>query len=366
MNRRRAASLGLLALIVAGLSAGLVLAPRRTLPGAGDPVSYPLGEISVETRAGLVRVVDLRPEVMGTLFGIEAWAATEAVARRACAAAYERIAGLEALHSAWRGDSFLSRLNREAGRGEVALDPDTAFLLRESRKYWTLSEGAFDPSIAPLQRLWKPQRAIPAIPTEEEIAAILPLVGFDKVLLSPAGDRVRFAREGVAIDLGAIAKGYAADEAARAARTAGAIACRVNAGGNMMFVGAPPDAPEGFPVEIRDPRRGATDVLPGRSFRLRDRGIATSGNYERYTEAGGRRFSHILDPRTGWPITDAVVQVTVIAPDGTSADALSTSLAVLGPVKGLALAESLPDVEAFFVLPDGAMAATTGFPGGGR
>jgi thiamine biosynthesis lipoprotein len=350
--------------IATALLAGALL---HRSPAPSD--EYPAGRVLVEASTGGVRVTDVRSGVMGTLFGVEVHAGDEGTGRRACSVAYHRIAALEARLSHWREDSLLSRVNREAASRPVTVDADTFWLLESARYFHRISAGTFDPSIGPLLGLFKPFARLEAMPPDGEIALARALVGFDRVLLDPLTRAVRFAAPGMSIDLGAIAKGYAADEAVRVARSEGALACRVNAGGDMVAGGAPPGRPEGFETEIRDPRGDPAATLPGRTFDLRDRAAATSGNYERTTEIAGKRYSHILDPRTGRPVPDAVTQVTVMAPTGLEADALATALVVLGPESGLRLAQELPNVEALFLLPDGdgfRSVATTGFPGGRR
>lgn len=315
-------------------------------------------------------VVEGRIGVMGTRFDVEVDAPDDETGAAACRAAWDRIDGLEQAMSTWIEDSNLSRVNREAADRPVPVDEDTFAVLVRARELWRETGGAFDPTVGPLIALWRPLSELPAPPTDEEIAAALARVGYEDVELDPKNRTVRFARPGMRLDVGGIAKGYAADMAARAALGAGATAARINAGGDLTAVGSPRFSPGGFEVEIRDPAGGPEAILGGSAFLLLDRAAATSGNYERFTRIGDERFSHIVDPRTGRPVPDAVAQVTVIAKDGTTADALATALTVLGRVAGKALAERLPDVEALYVSrgADGRYErdGTSGFPGGGK
>jgi thiamine biosynthesis lipoprotein len=344
-------------------------APRITVP---PRPSYPPGEVQVERHGDCVRYLDMRLGVMGTRFVVEVAAPDPETARRACASAYRRIHDLELALSTWRDDSLLSRLNREPADTWVAVDPETDLLLREARRVFVLTGGAFDPTVGPLVSLWREAGRSGRLPDADALRAAAERVGFDdRVRLATDGSRrVRLLREGVALDLGGIAKGFAADVAAWAAVRHGATACRVNAGGDQgTAVGAPPWAPEGFPVRVRDPEGAEADGLPGFAFPLRGRGVATSGNYERFVTIGEQRYSHILDPRTGRPVENPVVQVTVLAATGTLADGLATGLVVAGREEGLALAESIPGVEALFVTrsgPDLEFHRTSGFPGGPR
>jgi thiamine biosynthesis lipoprotein len=364
--KRQTLRLFVLAVAIVGLTLFLTredLGPDREEGERKEP--YSTGTVWAEAQGDVFQVVDTRLAVMGTRFGVEVAAPDEGTGREACRVAYRRIAELEKAMSTWISDSLLSRVNREAAGRPVEVDAATFEVLRRAREYHRVSGGTFDPSIGPLLRVWVPLARLEAEPTDEEIAVARALVGFDRVSLDPETRTVRFAEEGMAIDVGAIAKGYAADEAARVAREAGALACRVTAGGDMVASGAPAWSSDGFEVEIRDPAGGESDFLAGRAFHAKDCGVATSGNYERYTEVGGKRYSHILDPRTGRPVPDAVVQVTVIARDGTEADALATALTVLGPVEGLQLVEGRPGVEALFIVREGEgfeEIASAGFP----
>jgi len=364
MSRTAALRLGLLALI-AGSIAFFYFRERPAEDDGAEP--YPVYSVTATRSGSAFRVVDRREPVMGTRFLVEVAAPDEATGRAACRAAYRKIRALESSMSTWIETSALSKLNREAGGDPIRVDPDTLSVLRRARDFWSLSGGAFDPTIGPLLAVWKPLATLEALPTAEAVDSARALVGYDGVEIDATAGTVRLARKGMSIDVGGIAKGYAADMAAREALRAGATACRVNAGGDLVALGAPPWNPEGFPVDVRDPDGGDADSLPGRSFHLIDRGVATSGNYARYTTVVGKRYSHILDPRTGRPVDDAVLQVTVIGTSGTEADALATALAVLGVEEGLRLAEGLPEVEALYLFrEDGEIrdAKTSGFPGG--
>jgi thiamine biosynthesis lipoprotein len=351
-----------LLLVAAALTVYAFRTGRRT-ETAAEP--YPAGTVRAETIEGGARVVDSRTGVMGTRFSVEAIAPDEATGREACRAAFRRIADLEAAMSTWRPDSVLSRVNREAADHPVEVDPDTFAVLTVAREICLASDRTFDPSVGPLLRVWKPLATLSTLPSDAEVAAARALVGYDGVLLDPKGLTVRFDRAGMSLDVGGIAKGYAADAAMAAALAVGATACRVNAGGDMVAGGRD----HVFEVEVRDPAGGEADALPGRGFTIETGGVATSGNYERYTEIAGKRYSHILDPRTGRPVTDAVAQVTVVAPSGILADAYATALVVLGPVEGKALAERTAGTEALFLVPEGGgyrQVATDGFPGEDR
>lgn len=367
MNGRSLLSLFLLLGISFSLAWYLIRRERGSLDTAETHES---SGMVIEKRGACWRAVDTRSGVMGSRFSIEVAAPDADIARSACAAGYARIQEIESRLSTWRPDSTLSRLNEAAHLRPFLVDDDTISVLIHAEEWFTMTGGAFDPTVGPIIELWRQSVAKADLPDEAVIDAALNCVGMKHVTLDAVAPAVSFKRPGVALDLGGIAKGYAAKAAVGAALDAGASACRVNAGGDHVAFGRPPWQPLGFPVTIRDPRGGPTDTLDGLSFFLDfEQSVATSGNYERFTEVDGRRYSHIIDPATGWPVENPVVQVTVVAVDGAEADALATAFTVLGVTKGMELARELPAVEALFIVArDGVLEriATDGFPGAHR
>jgi thiamine biosynthesis lipoprotein len=253
-----------------------------------------------------------------------------------------------ASHAAgFRQGSELYNLNQSAGDTQgFVISPILLDLLLKSQEAYRLTSGAFDPTVAPLVSAYDfgydkstGKKGTPHPLTPQQISALLPLVGFDKVSVDKAESRV-YLPSGMSIDLGAIAKGYAADLACqRVAENASGI--MVEIGGDIAIRGHKPDG-EPWRVAIADPRHPqqtlAELLLTG------DCGVATSGDYENYFEVNGIRLSHIIDPRTGLP-AQYMVSVTVVAPTGALADALATGIFVLGVDGGLNLAENLPGVE---------------------
>jgi len=205
-------------------------------------------------------------------------------------------------------------------------------------RFGRLTDGAFDVTYAPLRSLWREAQGRDAPPSQEDIRSTLRAVGYDKLVLLQRS--AMFAVPGMSVDLGGIAKGYAIDLAAQAMAEAGARSALVDIGGDMRMVG---DAGDGrrWTIKVRDPREGDH---PPMLLSLADVAVATSGDYARYFVVGDERFSHIIDPRTGWPVRD-VPSATVVAPDATTADALATAASVLGAQKALELVRSLPGVE---------------------
>jgi thiamine biosynthesis lipoprotein len=209
------------------------------------------------------------------------------------------------------------------------------------------SDGAFDMTVGPLVQLWRRARRQRELPPAERLAEARHAVGWHFIELDAARRRVRLAASGMRLDLGAIAKGYAAQEALRSIQARG-IVCALVSGGGDMAAGEPPPGKDGWRVELAP--LDMADAPPARYVSLRRRALATSGDVFQYVEIGGVRYSHILDPRTGLGLTDHSL-VTVIARDGMTADALATAVSVLGPAPGLRLVAGEPGAEAHVVRP---------------
>jgi thiamine biosynthesis lipoprotein len=289
-------------------------------------------------RSGALSRYEFSQPHMGTTFRVVLYAPDKATAERAQAAAFARIAGLDARLSDYRSDSELMRACREAVRQPVVLSDDVFRVLAIGQDLSRRSEGAFDMTVGALTHLWRRARREAELPPRAEIEAARAASGYRLVHLDPAAKTVRIDREGVRIDAGGIAKGYAADRALDVLRDAGLPRAMVVAGGDIAAGEAPPDA-AGWRVAIAPLDPVAGDAGTGEPVLLHHAGVSTSGDAEQWVEVGGTRYSHILDPRTGRPLTTRM-SVTVIAPDATTSDMLATTVAVLGGKKGLALAES--------------------------
>ncbi len=280
----------------------------------------------------------LRFEAMGTEGSLLVCAPDQKVASKMVARGMRQITAVEKRMSTYLPDSEISRLNRLGAQQPVELSVQTRDVLRRSVEFSKLSGGAFDVTYAPLRTLWQKAQREGAVPTQEQIADALRAVGSDKLVLS--GQTARFASLGMQVDLGGIAKGFAIDLAAEAMMEVGASSGLVEIGGDMRVIGHREDGQK-WKIQLKDPRPG--DRLPI-YLRLADAAVATSGDYARYYSIGPQRFSHIIDPRTGWPVQD-VPSATVTAPDATTADALATAISVLGPKEAVALVNSLEGVE---------------------
>ncbi len=286
---------------------------------------------------------------MGTLLLFVAYTSAthdEAALRAAFAASVAEVARLESLLSEWRSDSEVGRVNQNSGQW-VRVGPELLTVLDRSLWAGRISEGTFDVTFQVLSDIWKfgtAQEPNPRVPSREEIEARRARVDYRRIELDRAGSRVRIP-SGFRLGLGGIAKGYIVDAAARVLRRHGLTAFLVQAGGDLYGAGRKPDGSP-WVSGIQDPRG-----KPGSFFatiELEDRAFSTAGDYARAFHVNGKRYHHIIDPRTGYPAT-ASRSVTVWAPDALTADAIDDAVFILGPEKGLALAESLDGVGVVIV-----------------
>ncbi len=266
---------------------------------------------------------------MGTLFRVALYSSDPKQARIAAERAFGRIAELDAILSDYRPDSELSRLCESAVDRPQVVSRELFDLLQLSVALSRRTGGAFDVTVKPLSDLWRRARRDGMLPAPEDLEVGRQLVGYRDLLLNPWTRSVRFRKAGMGLDLGGIAKGYAADEALRVLRETGIDRALVEAGGDVR-TGRPPPGRKGWRVAIQPGRRG--ELL------LHDQAVASSGDDYQFLEVDGQRYSHILDPATGLGLTTHRL-VTVVAPDATTADALATALSVCDIDHGLRLVE---------------------------
>ena len=275
--------------------------------------------------------------VMGTVLRVSSSAPDSAAARRALRSARSRVERTDSLMSTYRETSDLSRVNDASGSGRgVRVSGSTARVLAAALAWAEASGGAFDPTAGPLADAWGFHRGEPAMPAPARADSAARLVGWRTVEYDSARRIVRLPRAGMRLDFGAIAKGWALDRAASAMRAAGAAGGSVDLGGNVLVFGPPPREGDRWRLGIRHPRRDGRLIGV---VALDSGSVATSGDAEQFFVHDGARYSHVMDPRTGRPAR-GVAQVTVIADRGIDADALATTLFVLGPGEGRAFLRS--------------------------
>jgi thiamine biosynthesis lipoprotein len=277
---------------------------------------------------------------MGTSVEVEAYGSSEVVRREAIEKAFGAIAEIDRLMSNYREDSELAHINRSASQEPVRVSQPTLAVLTLAQQVSERSQGAFDITVGPLVRLWGFHDKRPHLPSAAEFSAVRPLVDYRHVRIDSTAQTVRFARSGVELDLGGIAKGFAVEVASNVLRERG-LSGFIDAGGNQYLLGVPPGK-QTWTVGIKDPAQpdrllGIVDTL--------ETSVSTSADYATYVEIGGRKFGHVLDPRTLRP-ADASLSVTILSRDGTLADALSKAVFILGPSEGVKLADSFPNTFA--------------------
>jgi thiamine biosynthesis lipoprotein len=295
--------------------------------------------------------------LMGTLVFVTSVAEGEIAAQRAVQAAFAEIRRLEELLSTWISTSELSTVNAAAGHGEVRIGPEAMYVLTRSLQIAQLTEGGFNIAIGPAVRMWNVTERSD-VPTQSELSGVRPLVNLEGLILNRTKATASLARTGMQIDVGGIAKGFAADQAVEAMRASGATAGVVALSGDIKTFGRMPDG-QAFLFGLQHPRK--EDELIG-SIELRDEAVSTAGDYERYFERDGVRYHHILDPKTLEPARECQ-SVTVIAKEGIMADGLDTGIFVMGPQRGMELVERLHDVEAVIVDRDGRVHVSSGLKG---
>ncbi len=277
---------------------------------------------------------------MGVAARIVVYAPNDYIAKWACSRAFLRIAQLEELMSDYRSDSELMRLCKEGHIAPVRVSNDLFFVLERALELSKRSNGAFDITVGPFVSLWRRARQTKQLPTEDELNEARKLVGWEKIQLDASTRTVKLAVSGMKLDLGGIAKGYAADCALKVLQKFGLRRALIELGGDIVLGDPPPDR-EGWRIGIL-----SENGKPERVLELANCAVSTSGSTEQFVEIAGRRYAHIVDPRTGVGLTKLVL-VTVIAKDGITADSLATALCVLGEKDGRKLAESYGAI-AFF------------------
>ena len=301
---------------------------------------------------------------MGSPFVFTCYARSEAAAKNACRDAGRRVKELTAALSDYHDASELNRLCDAYTPGEpVPVSADLARVLRRAREISEASGGAFDVTVGPLVKRWRRVRRTRVLPPPEELAALRERVDWTAVSVSEPTDRdepatVTIARPGVRLDLGGIAKGYAADEAGRVLRERGVTRFLIDAGGDLL-AGDPPPGEVGWTIGLPDATN--PDAPPTAFLILANAAVATSGDAYKFTEIGGVRYSHLVDPHTGLGLTDRST-VTVTAPTGMTADALASAVSVLGPRDGIELLNRTGGVDGRVVNETGAV-RSHGFPG---
>lgn len=283
-------------------------------------------------------------KLMGSRFDITVVAANKDQGDAFIDLAVAEISRIESKISSWDSNSVTSLINKNAGIEPVIVDEELFNLIQRAIQISKLTEGAFDISYASMDKIWKFDGSMKTMPSKDIIKQSVAKVGFQNIILNQEKHSVFLKLKGMKIGFGAIGKGYAADKAKALLKQKGVEAGIINASGDMNTWGKQPNGKD-WKVGITNPlnKNKVFTLLP-----IHEKAVVTSGNYEKYVTFNGQRYSHIIDPRTGYP-SKGVVSASVFAPSAELADALATSIFVMGKDVGLNLINQLPEVECIIV-----------------
>jgi len=297
---------------------------------------------------GAWRVADNR-DVSKSEFLMGTYMEVRAIGRRAPTAlekVFARLREIEERMTQHSSGSEIAAVNAKAGSEPVRVSEDTFFVIEKALEYSRLTGGVFDPTIQPIVKLWQIGSPEARVPSPAEIEANLPLVDYRAVQLDPTQKSVFLPKAGMGLDLGGIAKGYAADEAVAILKAHGIKKAIINLGGNVYVLGTNLNN-EPWRIGIQDPENQRNQYIA--IVRTQDSTLVTSGPYERFLKVGDTVYHHILDPTTGYPADTGLLSVTIVASKSIDADALSTSVFALGREAGLELINNLAGVEAVVI-----------------
>ena len=295
---------------------------------------------------------------MGTVFEVTIYAADKYIAEKTFNDVFQELNRLDYLMSNYKKESVLSKLNKNALSEPAVCNKELAYVIEQSLQYSDITDGAFDITIGPLMKKWGFYKQQGRVPGKEELDSILESVSYKNIIIEEKAKKslsknpvttktVFFKNTGTQIDLGGIGKGYAVDRAASVLKQNGISSALINFAGNIFTFGTPPGK-DSWVIGLQHPRE--SEGLLG-AFEIKDKAVSTSGDYEKFFTIEGKRYSHIIDPRTGNPVK-GTVSVTIVTGNATRADALSTGVFVLGHEKGMDLIEQLSDVEGIIIYED--------------
>lgn len=270
---------------------------------------------------------------------------------------FDRIAEIESLVSINEAGTELDKVNDFAGISPVEVTPTTYEIVEKGLEYSKLSNGDFDITIGPLVKLWNIGLDDAKVPTQEEIDSVLPLIDYNLLELNKDNHTIFLKNENMMIDLGSIAKGYAADEISRILTENNVNSAIIDLGGNIYAHGIKPSGTD-WNIGIQNPFNTRGDIIG--VLKVKNKTVVTSGIYERYIEKDGIKYHHLLNPHTGYPFENNIAGVSIVTDKSTDADALSTIVFAKGLEEGLKFVESLPNVDAIFITTDSKVYITDG------
>lgn len=278
---------------------------------------------------------------MGTFVQIEASGGRKGQIVKAIEAAFAEMKRIERLLSKYSEESFTCRINQFADSSPIEVSPEGFEVIEESIKYSNLTGGNFDITVSPLMELWGLSQERGAVPSNEEIRQAVLKVGYTNIVLNPQHKTIFFKQRNMKLDFGAIGKGYAIDMAIDVLKRNNIKKALINAGGNIFCL-----ADDYSRVGVKNPLR-PEDIIA--TAVLKNNAISTSANYERFFSISGKRYGHLISPKTGYPIANSILSVSIISPSAKIADILSTAVFILGQHKGMELIEGMNDLEGIII-----------------
>lgn len=270
---------------------------------------------------------------------------------------FDELKRLENILSFYRDSSEISLINQRAGYEYVHLSKEALYIIKKAKEYSEISGGVFDITAAPLIELWGIFTEKQRVPLSEEINKAKALIDYRNISINDISSTVKLLKKSHKIDLGGIAKGFAADKAVEIYRDNGIKSAFINIGGNVLVLGNKPDG-SSWNIGIQNPLEPRGECIG--AVAVTDKTVVTSGNYVRYFIKNNIRYHHILDPRTGYPAESGIMSVTIIAESSIDADALSTAAFILGLEEGMKFIEGIKAVDAIFITKDKKVYATEG------
>ena len=302
-----------------------------------------------------------KPEVMknsyalGTIINLRAYGNK---AEKAIDEAIEKLNDIDDKMSAFKEDSEISKINSKAGTSsEEIVSKDTYFVVKNAVEYSEILEGTFDPTIRPLVKLWSIGTKEEIIPEKLQIEETLKLVNYKDVLLNESKHSIMLKQKKQALDVGGIAKGFAADEVRDVFYKHNIKSALIDLGGNIFALGSKEDGSP-WRVGIQNPFKPRGEYVGILS--VKNKSVVTSGNYEKYFMKDGQRFHHIIDPKTGYPSQSKIISATIISDNSIDGDGLSTGIYILGIEKAMKIIEGIPGIEAIFITEDKKIYRTSG------
>ena len=284
--------------------------------------------------------------VLGTIINLRAFGNK---AEKAIDEAIENLNDIDDKMSAFKEDSEISKINSKAGVTPQTVSKDTYFVVKKAVDYSKILEGTFDPTIRPLVKLWNIGTKEEAIPEKSQIEETLKLVNYNDVILDDSNHSIMLKNMKQALDVGGIAKGFAADAVRDIFYKHNIKSALIDLGGNIFALGSKDDGTP-WKVGIQNPFKPRGEYIG--IFSVKNKSVVTSGNYERYFMKDGKRFHHIIDPKTGYPSQSKIISATIISDNSIDGDGLSTGVYILGIDKAMEIIEAIDGIDAIFITED--------------